>query len=147
MVDICVRLRSTSDSQIYGRFSLRRPMTSLAYASNDVTPVNDGATTRQYPRWGILIDKKRRKGVSKDPNTETFWADMPYIILIAKTKEINPNWGPKKLLSELKLGYTERTVKGMLTLYFYDSKVGCMFRKSVENNVHHRKCVSKDQLN
>jgi len=43
----------------------------------------------------------------KDPNTETFWADMPYIVLITKAKEENPNWGPKKLLSELKLGYKE----------------------------------------
>ena len=98
------------------------------------------------PDEGFLLTKKRRKGVSKDPNTETFWADMPYIVLIAKAKEINPNWGPKKLLSELKLGNTERTVKGMLSLYFYDSETEYLFRKSVDNNVHHRKCVSKEQL-
>jgi hypothetical protein len=49
---------------------------------------------------------------------------MSYIVLITKAKEENPYWGPKKLLSELKLGYTERTAKGMLTLYFYDTEVG-----------------------
>jgi hypothetical protein len=28
----------------------------------------------------------------------------------SKGKRIKPNWGPKKFLSELKLGYTERAV-------------------------------------
>ena len=39
------------------------------------------------------MTKKRRKkkGVTKDPNTETFWADMSYIVLITKAKEENPN--------------------------------------------------------
>ena len=46
---------------------------------------------------------------------------MSYIVLIAKVKEENPNWGPKKLLSELNLGYAEITVKGMPPLYFHNS--------------------------
>jgi len=68
-----------------------------------------------------MTKKKWKKGVSKDSYAETFWADMSYIVLITKAKEENPNWGPKKLLSELKLGYAERTVKGMPPLYFYNS--------------------------
>ena len=49
---------------------------------------NDGeSTTRPDSTWGIF----REKGVSKDPNTETFWADMPFIVLITKAKEENPN--------------------------------------------------------
>jgi len=55
----------------------------------------------------LITKRKRKKGVSKDPNIETFWADTPYIVLITKAKEENPNWGPQKLLSELKLGYKE----------------------------------------
>ena len=46
---------------------------------------------------------------------------MSYIVLITKAKEENPNWAPKKLLSELNLGYVEITVKGMPPLYFNNS--------------------------
>ena len=98
---------------------------------NDVTDVcskwnYNGEAIRTDSRWGILDDKreKKKKTVGKDQNAETFWEDMSYIVLITKAKEENPYWGPKKLLSELKLGYTERTAKGMLALYFYDTEVG-----------------------
>ena len=43
------------------------PMTSLAYASNDVTPVrlgfwsSDGESTRPDSKWGILDDRKHKK--------------------------------------------------------------------------------------
>jgi hypothetical protein len=49
---------------------------------------------------------------------------MSYIVLITKPKEENPNWAPKKLLSELNLGYVEITVKGMPPVYFYNSDLG-----------------------
>ena len=70
-------------------------------------------------------NKRWKKGGSKDPNAETFWVDiMSYIVLITKPKEENPNWAPKKLLSELNLGYVEITVKGMPPVYFYNSDLG-----------------------
>jgi hypothetical protein len=72
-----------------------------------------------------MTKKKMKKGVSKDLSAETFWADiMSYIVLITKAKEENPNWAPKKLLSELNLGYAEITVKSMPPLYFYNSDLG-----------------------
>ena len=47
-------------------FSNRRPITSLTYTSNDVTPVreclwsNDGEGTRPDSRWGVLDDKRQK---------------------------------------------------------------------------------------
>lgn len=68
--------------------------------------------------------KEKKNRVSKDQNAEIFWADMTYIVLITKPEEENPYWRPKQLLSELKLGYTKRTAKCMLTIHFYDTEVG-----------------------
>ena len=45
-----------------------------------------------------VFAEKRRKGISKDPNPDSFWIDMPFLIQIAKAKEENPNWGAKSLL-------------------------------------------------
>ena len=38
-----------------------------------------------------------KKGISKDPNTETFWADMPNYMKRSKAKEQNCKWGLKRL--------------------------------------------------
>ena len=83
-VHIYVRLRSTSNPQIHVRFlrhrhlylrsmsflfrfSNWRPMTSLAYASKDITPVrsgfwsNDGEATRPDSRWRILNNDQKKE--------------------------------------------------------------------------------------
>jgi hypothetical protein len=44
----------------------------------------------------VFRQKNKEKWVSKDPNTETFWADMPFIVLITKEKEENPNIGDQR---------------------------------------------------
>ncbi|CAG2221742.1 unnamed protein product [Mytilus edulis] len=98
------------------------------------------------PDEGYVFERKRKKGISKDPNAETFWADMPYYVEIAKAKEQNSKWGPKKIIAELKLGLSERVVKTVLSQYFYDQNTDCLFRKSIDLNVHHRRCVSKNDL-
>lgn len=99
---------------------------------NDVTDVwskwnYDGEAIRTDSSWGVLddkIEKRKKNRVSKDQNAEIFWADMTYIVRITKPEEENPYWRPKQLLSELKLGYTKRTAKCMLTIHFYDTEVG-----------------------
>lgn len=102
--------------------------------------------TNTVPDEGYVFERKRKKGISKDPNAETFWADMPYYVEIAKAKEQNSKWGPKKIIAELKLGLSERVVKTVLSQYFYDQNTDCLFRKSIDLNVHHRRCVSKNDL-
>ena len=39
------------------------------------------------PNEGYTISNKCKKGISKDPNPEAFWVDMPHIVQIAKAKE------------------------------------------------------------
>jgi hypothetical protein len=63
------------------------------------------------PDDGYVLATKRRKWISKDPNPNSFWIDMPFLIQIAKAKEENPNWGAKKGLDELHVVYSERSVK------------------------------------
>ena len=82
------------------------------------------------PDDGYVFAAKRRKGISKDPNSDSFWIDMPFLIQIAKAKEENPNWGAKKILKELHVAYSERSVKKFLSLYFYDAESKCLYRKS-----------------
>ena len=54
---------------------------------------------------------QRRKEIIKDPNPNSFWIDMPFLIQIAKAKEENPNCGAKQILDELHASYSERSVK------------------------------------
>ena len=89
---------------------------------------------------------KRRKGISKDLNPDSFWIDMPFLIQIAKAKEENPNWGAKKNLDALHVACSERSVKKFLSLYFYDAESKCLYRKSQDLNVDHRKYSSKESL-
>jgi hypothetical protein len=51
--------------------------------------------------------KEEKKGISKDPNPDSFWIDMPFLVQIAKAKEQYPNWGAKKNLDELHVTYTK----------------------------------------
>jgi len=88
------------------------------------------------PDDGYFLAAKRRKGISKDPNPYSFWIDMPFLIQIAKAKEENPNWGAKKSLDELHVAYSERS----------DAESKCLYRKSQDLNVNHRKCSSKESL-
>ena len=109
------------------KFSNLWQFLTFSNASYDVTPFKTMEKGQdQSPGETFLMTKKKmKKGVSKDLSAETFWADiMSYIVLITKAKEENPNWAPKKLLSELNLGYAEITVKSMPPLYFYNSDLG-----------------------
>jgi hypothetical protein len=87
---------------------------------------------------------KRRKGISKDPNPDSFWFGMPFLIQIAKAKEENSNWGAKNNLDELHVAYSERSVKKFLSLYFYNAESKCLYRTLQNLNVNHRKCSSKE---
>ena len=110
------------------KFSNLWQFLTFSNASYDVTPFKTIMEKGQDQSPGetfLMTKKKMKKGVSKDLSAETFWADiMSYIVLITKAKEENPNWAPKKLLSELNLGYAEITVKSMPPLYFYNSDLG-----------------------
>ena len=96
------------------------------------------AETDSIPDDGYVLAAKRRKGISKDPNPDSFWIDMPFLIQIAKAKEENPNWGAKKIVDELHVAYSERSVNFFLSLYFYDDGSKCLYRKSQDINVNHR---------
>ena len=104
------------------------------------------AEQETIPDDGYVFLAKRKKGITKDPNPESFWADMPYIIQIVKLKEEHQKWGAKKILEELKIGFSERMVKKCLSLYFYDQASKSMYRKSQDFNSNHRKCIDKEQM-
>jgi hypothetical protein len=55
------------------------------------------AEPASIPDDGYVFAAKRRKGISDEPNPDSFWIDMPFLIQIAKAKEENPNWGAKKI--------------------------------------------------
>jgi transposase InsO family protein len=104
------------------------------------------AEPASIPDDGYVFAAKRRKGISEDPNPDSFWIDMPFLIQIAKAKEENPNWGAKKILDELHVAYIERSVKKNFSLYFYDAESKCLYRKSQDLNVNRRKCLSTESL-
>jgi hypothetical protein len=52
------------------------------------------------PDDGYVFAAKRRKGIGKDLNPNSFWMDMPFLLQTAKAKEENPNWGAKKILKD-----------------------------------------------
>ena len=95
------------------------------------------------PDDGYVFAAKRRKGISDEPNPDSFWIDMPFLLQTAKAKEENPNWGAKKILKELHVAYSERSVKKFLSLYFYDAESKCLYRKSQDLNVNHRKYLQE----
>ena len=98
---------------------------------------------------GFFMVKKRRKGMSKDPNPEWFWEEFDAIIDVTKLKESNQKYGSTKITNEIAKIHPQLTVrktKKILGSYFYDSKEAKVFRKSQDNEVPHRECLTKQEL-
>jgi hypothetical protein len=55
------------------------------------------AETDSIPDDSYVFAAKRRKGISKDLNPDSFWMDMPFLIQTARAKEENTNWRAKNI--------------------------------------------------
>ena len=79
---------------------------------------------QQVPNVGFTLGEKliRKPAVLKDLKPETFWLIYEDLVMIIKYKEVNRNWGAKRILDHVKLN----------TQYFYDAERGNMNFKSTD---------------
>ena len=91
---------------------------------------------QQVPNVGFTLGEKlkRKPAVSKDLKPETFWLMYEDLVMITKCKEVNRNWGAKRILDHVKLNtlVSERLARKYLSQYFYDAESGNMNFKSTD---------------
>ena len=98
------------------------------------------------PNEGFILDKKRKKRETNDPNPEHFWSVLEEVNLICKKKFDENSWGAKKIKEQLSLQMSETSVRKYLANFLYDDDTCALYHRSTKIGDNHRRVLSKEEM-
>ncbi|XP_071143025.1 uncharacterized protein [Mytilus edulis] len=101
------------------------------------------------PDEGFILDKKRKKRETNDPNPEHFWSVLEEVNLICKKKFDENSWGAKKIKEQLSLQMSETSVRKYLANFLYDDDTCALYHRSTfctKIGDNHRRVLSKEEM-